>query len=246
MSLAAHAPAGHAASPANNAVLAQLGAADLRLLQPLEHARLPARRVLFEPGDALRYLYFPTRGVVSLVQVHEGRGQPEIVSIGSEGVLGVTALFGSAGARHRALMQTAGAAWRTPLSAARVAFEQSRAFRSLVLGFAHLLMVQLSQKVLCKLSHTVEQQLGHWLLACSDRLKHEPLEVTQEQIAEALGSRRQGVSEATRRLQGLNVIACSRGRISVLDRAALERHACGCYRVIRDHLAVLGVAGKPG
>jgi len=240
MSLTAHAPAGHAASPLHNAVLAQLGAADLRLLQPLEHVRLPARRVLFEPGEALRYLYLPTRGVVSLVQLDERGAHPEIVSIGAEGMLGVSALLGSAGARHRAFMQTAGAAWRTPLSSARAAFEQSRAFRAMALGFANLLIVQLSQKVLCKLSHTVEQQLGHWLLAYSDRMKDEPLEVTQEQIAEALGSRRQGVSEATRRLQNLKVIACARGRITVLDHAALERHACGCYRVVRDQLAALG------
>ena len=240
MSLTAHVPPGRAASAESNAVLARLGVADLRLLQPLEHVRLPARRVLFEPGHALRYLYLPTKGVVSLVQLDERDGQPEIVSIGAEGILGVTALLGSATARHRAFMQTAGAAWRTPLSSARVAFEQSRAFRSIALGFAHLLIVQLSQQVLCKLSHTVEQQLGHWLLAYADRLKGEPLEVTQEQIAEALGSRRQGVSEATRRLQALKVIACARGRITVLDHAALEHYACDCYRVVRDQLAALG------
>ena len=244
MILTAHAPLGRTTSPEHNAVLAQLAAADLRLLHPLEHVRLPARRVLLEPGEALRYLYLPTSGVISLVQPDEREGQPEIVSIGAEGMLGASALLGCAGARHRAFMQTAGAAYRTPLSAARDAFEQSRAFRSLVLAFANLLLVQLSQKVLCKLSHTVEQQLGHWLLAYCDRLKGAPLEATQEQIAEALGSRRQGVSEAMRRLQGLKVIACTRGRISVLDRAALERHACGCYRVIRDHMA-LAAGGKP-
>jgi CRP-like cAMP-binding protein len=233
MSQLADAPVGGPA-PAANRILAGLARSDLRMLEPMEYVRLPARYALLEAGKALRHLYFPASGVVSLVHVAETGAMPEIAPVGAEGMIGVTALLGAERARHRAVVQIAGDAYRVPLSSARTAFAQSRAFQTLTLKFAEALILHLSQNVVCKLSHTVEQQFCQRLLLYADQIRGAALALTHEQIAEALGSRRQGITEAARKLQTRQVIAYSRGHISVLDRAALERYACECYGVVRD------------
>lgn len=229
----AHAPTG-ALPPGGNAILAGLTAGELRLLEPMDHLRLPARYVLFDAGDALKHLYFPVSGVVSLLQPDQRGFMPEIAHAGAEGMIGVSALLGAERARHRAVMQLAGAVYRVPLSAARRAFEENRTFRLLALGFAEMVMRQLSQSVICQLGHSVEQQFCQRLLSYADRVAGAELEMTHERIAEMLGARRQGITETARRLQDQRVIAYSRGRISVLDREALERFACECYRVVRS------------
>lgn len=228
----AHAPTG-AVPAGSNALLAGLTAVELRLLEPMDYLRLPARYVLFDAGDAIKHLYFPVGGVVSLLQADRRGFLPEIAHAGAEGMIGLSALLGAERARHRAVMQIAGAVYRVPVSAARRAFEESRTFRLLALGFAETTMRQLSQNVICKLGHSVEQQFCQRLLSYADRVAGAALEMTHEQIAETLGARRQGITETARRLQAQRVIACSRGRISVLDRAALERLACECYGVVR-------------
>lgn len=229
----AHAPDGARAVDGNR-ILARLTRRDLRLLEPMERVRLAARQTLFEAGEPLRHLYFPAEALVSFVQVDNRGAMPEIALVGAEGIAGVTALLGADTALHRAVVRIAGTAYRVPLVSARRAFEASEVLRAVVLKFAELLIRQLSQSVVCKLSHTVEQQFCQRLLAYADRAGASPLEMTHEQIAEALGSRRQGITEAARRLQAQQAIAYSRGRISVLDRAALERYACECYRVVRE------------
>jgi CRP-like cAMP-binding protein len=228
-----HAPGG-ALAPGANRILAQLAPSDLRMLEPLEYVRLPARCTLFEAGTALRHLYFPASGLISLVHLDERSAMPEIAQFGVDGVVGVTALLGAERARHRAVVQIAGHAYRVPVSSARAAFAQSRAFQALALKMAGALILELSQNVICKLRHTVEQQFCKHLLVYADRTREGVVELTHEQIAEALGSRRQGITEAARKLQARQVIAYSRGRISVLERAALERYACDCYAVVRN------------
>lgn len=213
-----------------NAILAGLAPAELRLLDPIEHVRLaPQRRPLFDPGEPVRHVYFPTSGILSLVQLDERGNAREILPVGSEGMVGATALLGAGIPRHRAVAQTAGTAFRVGLARARLAFDASTGFRARVLSYAQSLIMQLAQKVLCSQSHTVDEQLCLWLLLYSDRLRGTQVEMTHEQIAELLGSRRQGVTEAAHRLMGKRIIAYARGRISVLDRAALERAACSCY-----------------
>jgi CRP-like cAMP-binding protein len=236
----AHAPNGARAVDGNR-ILASLPRPDLRLLEPIEQVRLPARHTVFEAGAPLRHLYFPSSALVSFVQIDKRGAMPEIALVGAEGIAGVTALLGAESALHRAVVRIAGDAYRVPLVAARRAFEESGVFRAVVLKFAELLIRQLSQSVVCKLSHTVEQQFCQRLLAYADRVD-DALEMTHEQIAEALGSRRQGITEAARRLQMQQVISYSRGRITVLDRAALERYSCECYRAVRD--AARLVAGQ--
>ena len=229
----AHAPSGAAAAP-GNAILAALPAGELRLLEPMDYVRLPVRHVLFEAGDPLKYLYFPTNGVVSFVQADRRGLRPEVAHVGAEGLIAVTALLGAERARHRAVMEIGGGVYRVSLSVARPAFAQSRSFQRLALGFADALIRQLSQNVMCKLSHTVEQQFCRRLLLYADCLSGAALEMTHEHIAETLGARRQGITEAARRLQAQQVIAYSRGRISVLDRAVLEASACECYQLLRS------------
>lgn len=229
----AHAPNGARAVDGNR-ILASLPRRDLRMLGPIERVRLAARQTVFEAGEPVRHLYFPADALVSFVQVDKRGAMPEIALVGAEGIVGVTALLGADSALHQGVVRIAGHAYRVPLVCARRAFEASEVLRAVVLKFAELLIRQLSQSVVCKLSHTVEQQFCQRLLAYADRVAGVPLEMTHEQIADALGSRRQGITEAARRLQTQQVIAYSRGRISVLDRAALERYACECYRVVRE------------
>ena len=227
----AHAPNG--ASPARgNRILANLEAAELRLLEPVDVMRLPARYRLFDVGDPIRHLYLPASGVVSFVQPDSRGTMPEVAQVGAEGIIGVTALLGAERAQHRAVVRIAGDAYRVPLASARRAMAESPAFRACALAFAELLIRQLAQGVVCKLSHSVEQQFCHRLLVYADRVAGAAVEITHEQMAEALGSRRQGITEAARRLQARQVIAYSRGRVSVLDRAALEQSACDCYRLL--------------
>ena len=229
----AHAPDGARALDGNR-ILGSLQADDLRLLEPVDVMRLPARYMLLEANDPIRHLYFPASGVVSFVRLDSRGGRPEVAQVGTEGVIGITALLGAERAQHRAVVQVPGAAYRVTVSSARRAFAQSPVFQGLVLAYAGLVIRQLSQSVLCKLSHSIEQQFCQHLLVYADRAPGVALEMTHEQIAEALGSRRQGITEAARRLQAEQAIAYSRGRISVLDRAALERHACDCYRVLSE------------
>ena len=238
---AAHAPNGARAVDGNR-ILASLPRRDLRLLERIEPVRFSARHTLFEAGEPMKHLYFPAAALVSFVQVDKRGAMPEIALVGAEGIVGVTALLGADTALHRAVVRIGGDAYRVPLVCARRAFDASEVFRAVVLKFAELLIRQLSQNVVCKLSHTVEQQFCQRLLAYADRVQDLPLEMTHEQIAEALGSRRQGITEAARRLQGQQVITYSRGRIAVLDRAALERYACECYRAVRD--AARAVTGQ--
>jgi len=209
-------------------------AAELRLLEPIENLRLPARYILFEAGDALRHLYFPASGVVSFLHADKRGLMAEIAQVGAEGMIGVSALLGAERMRHRVVMQIGGVVYRVPVSVARRAFAQNGAFQLLALGFAEALMQQLSQNVICKLSHSIEQQFCQRLLSCSDRAKDAALEMTHEQMAEALGTRRQGITELARKLQALRVIAYSRGHVTVLERAALESYSCECYWVLRD------------
>jgi len=229
----AHVPSG-AAPRSANAILAALPDAELRLLEPMDYLRLPARHVLFEAGDAFRHLYFPVSGVVSFLHADQKGLRPEIAQVGAEGMIGVSALLGGDRMRHRVVMQIGGVVYRAPVSMARWAFAENGAFQTLALGFAEVLMRQLSQNVICKLSHSIEQQFCQRLLFYSDRAEDAMLEMTHEQMAEALGTRRQGITELARKLQALRVIAYSRGHVTVLERAALESYSCECYWVLRD------------
>jgi CRP-like cAMP-binding protein len=227
-------------APGRNRLLAAIAPTELRALeQQLEYVRLPLRRSLHEPGQSVRYVYFPTSGIVSLLCVNDTGASAKLTVVGCEGMVGLEALLGGAIATNRALVQAAGSAYRLGERDARAAFAKGGSFQALALRFAHALILELSQTAVCNLHHRVEHQLARWLLLCLDRLEGNEIEMTHELIAGLLGVRRQGVTEATKKLQERKIITHSRGRITVLDRGALEACACECYRLIKRQTAAL-------
>lgn len=213
---------------------------DLRALEPrLDYIPLAVAKPLHDPGEPLRYVFFPTSGIVSLLYVDEGGTAEALTVIGSEGMIGLAALLGRESETTRAVVHATGAAYRLSTADARTSFAEPGRFHTLVLRFAHGLIMQLAQTAVCKLHHSVEQQLCRWLLLCFDRVQANEIEMTHELIASLLGVRRQGITEAAGKLQERNIIAYSRGHITVLDRAALERKACDCYARLKKQTGSL-------
>jgi CRP-like cAMP-binding protein len=223
-----------------NRLLAALAPDELRALERrLEYVRLPLRRSLHELGQPVRYVYFPTSGIVSLLCVNDTGPSTNLTVVGCEGMVGLELLLGGETATNRAVVQAAGSAYRLRGSDAKAVFAEGGTFQSLALRFARALIMELSQMAVCNLHHVVEQQLSRWLLLCLDRLEGDEIEMTHELIASLLGVRRQGVTEAAKKLQERKVIAYSRGRITVLDRGALEACACECYRLLKRQTVAL-------
>lgn len=223
-----------------NAILGALPPPELRALEPrLDYVALPAARLLHDAGEPLRYVFFPTSGIVSLLHVDENGASEALTVVGFEGMVGLAALLGGDTAMTRAVVQVPGAAYRLSAAHAKLAFSEAGRFQALILRFAHGQIVQLAQTGVCKLHHSVERQLCRWLLLCLDRVQANEIEMTHERIAGLLGVRRQGVTEAARKLQKRNIIAYARGRIRVLDRAALEQQACDCYARLKKQVAAM-------
>lgn len=230
-----------------NGVLARLPAADLRLfkarLQPME---LRLGSVLYEPGDPVAHLYFPTEGFVSLLAVEESGAVTELALIGSEGMVGALPVFGGDRAAFRALVQAGGRAFRLPADDALARFEHGGAFRAIALLYMRALVLEIAQTAVCNLHHSVDQRLCRWLLMCLDRQRGQDIGMTQEIIADMLGVRRQGVTEAAKKLESRRIISYRRGRITVLDREALARSACDCYRLVQAQTERLFPRKAPG
>lgn len=214
---------------------------DARLARRLTTAELRAGQILHEPAQPVRRLYFPLDCVVTLVHVtHEGQ-LTEIAVVGNEGMVGVAAYLGGLASPSRAIVHSAGRACVAESDFALREFGSGTRFRARLLLFIQALMTQIAQTALCNRHHSVDQQLSRWLLLSFDRVRSEELYLTQEIIADMLGVRRVGITEAARRLREKRVIRYRRGRITLLDRAALESGACECYRVIRaEYRRLLG------
>lgn len=220
--------------PWQNRLLGALsGAARARLYPHLETVALPLGRVLYESGDTLRHVYFPVSAIVSLLYVMESGSSGEISVVGKEGVVGISLFMGGDSTPSRAVVQSAGVAYRLAAHRVKREFSRHADLTQLVLRYTQSLITQMSQTAVCNRHHTIDQQLCRWLLLSLDRLSTNHLTMTQELIANMLGVRRGGVTEAARKLQALGVIDYHRGRIQVLDRARLEKRACECYRVVR-------------
>lgn len=216
----------------NNRLLALLPEDEVRSLESdLEYVPLPYGSVLCEPGEPVAHVYFPTAGIVSIILVSDSGTNAELAVIGREGMVGLPALVGSH-AYIRAVVQVAGHACRLPAALARAAFAEAGNFQSVSLRFFHAYAVQISQTAMCNLHHSVDQQLSRWLLMCLDRVEGDEIQMTHEFIASMLGVRRQGVTEAMQKLEKRRIIAHSRGRITIVDRNALEHWACECYRMV--------------
>lgn len=223
-----------AAEPRQNHLLAALPPADFERLRP--HLKLIAVQLgeaLYEPGAGLRYLYFPTNSIVSLLYVMADGASAEIAVVGNEGVIGVSLFMGGETTPSRAVVQSAGHAYRLAGHVLKEEFTRGGAMQHLLLRYTQALLTQMAQTAVCNRHHSLDQQLCRWLLLSLDRLSANELVMTQELIANMLGVRREGVTEAAGNLQDAGLIQYSRGRITVLDRPGLEARTCECYAVVK-------------
>jgi CRP-like cAMP-binding protein len=220
--------------PTQNHLLAALPAADYqRLLPDLELVPLPLGMAVYESGGRLDYVYFPTDCIVSLLYVMKDGASAEIAVVGHEGLVGIALFMGGESTPSRAVVQSAGYAYRLSSKILKREFEQSHPLQHLLLRYTQALITQMAQTAVCNRHHSVEQQLARWLLLSLDRLFSNELNMTQELIANMLGVRREGVTEAAGKLQAAGLIHYSRGHIKVLDRPKLEERVCECYAVVK-------------
>lgn len=226
------APATH--SPHQNQLLDALPKGDYeRLAAHLELVPMPLGEVLYESGVELRYVYFPTTSIVSLLYVMEDGASAEIAIVGNEGILGISLFMGGDTTPSRAVVQSAGHGFRLKADLLKDEFGRFGPTMHLLLRYTQALITQMSQTAVCNRHHSVDQQLCRWLLLSLDRLQTNELSMTQELIANMLGVRREGVTEAAGKLQEAGLINYRRGRITVLDRPGLEARSCECYQVVK-------------
>lgn len=222
------------ANPKQNHLLAALPAAELKRLQRhLEPVGMPLGKVVYESGSHQDYVYFPTNCIVSLLYVLENGASAEIAVVGNEGLVGISLFMGGETTPSRAVVQSAGDAYRLRGELMKVEFNRGGAMQHLMLRYTQALITQMTQTAVCNRHHSVDQQLCRWLLLSLDRLAVPELTMTQELIANMLGVRREGVTEAAGKLQHAGVISYQRGHIKVLDRPRLEELSCECYEVVR-------------
>ena len=223
-----------ALDPKTNQLLAALPPADLqRWLPQLEPVQMPLGEVLYESGRALSHVYFPTSSIVSLLYVMENGASAEIAVVGNEGVVGISLFMGGESTPSRAVVQSAGQGLRLRANAIKQEFQQAGPAMHLLLRYTQALITQMAQTAVCNRHHSVDQQLCRWLLLSLDRLHGTELVMTQELIANMLGVRREGVTEAALSLQKAGLIRYARGHITVLDRPGMERRTCECYAVVK-------------
>jgi CRP-like cAMP-binding protein len=249
-------------SASENRLLAALPSEELEQLLPsLEQVTLPVGKMLYEPSEQLSHAYFPTTSIISLHYVIESGASAESAGVGNEGMVGVSLFMGGNTTTSSAVVQTAGQAYRMDRRRLKEEFERGGALQKLLLRYTQALMTQMSQTAVCNRHHVVEQQLCRWLLLTLDRLvpsdstasTQAPLTelvITQELIANMLGVRREGITEAAGRLQTAGIIRYRRGHIAVLQRAGLEQRVCECYGVVKKEIARLltdvGSQGRRG
>jgi CRP-like cAMP-binding protein len=209
-----------------------------RLLPFLELVSMPLGSVLYESGEKLRYAYFPITCIVSLLYVMENGASAEIAVVGNEGIVGITLFMGGGTMPNRAVVQSSGYAYRLGEIPLMQEFKRSNenhhgVLLHLLLCYTQSLITQMAQTAVCNRHHSVDQQLARWLLLSLDRLSSNELIMTHELIANMLGVRREGVTEAVGKLQKAGIIDYHRGHITVLNRRALEALACECYQVVK-------------
>ncbi len=221
--------------PKDNALLNVLPTEVFERLYPdLMLVTMPLGKVIYESGVELEYVYFPVPGcIVSMLYVMTDGASAEIAVVGNEGILGIALFMGGGTTTSRALVQSAGQAFRLKGKILMEEFERHGGLQILLLRYTQALMTQMSQTAVCNRHHSLEQQLCRWLLLSLDRLSTNKLTMTQELIANMLGVRREGVTEAAGKLQARGLISYSRGRITVLDRPGLEALVCECYAVVK-------------
>ena len=220
--------------PLQNHLLAALSSeVQARLFPNLELVPLALGKALYKPGDVLAHVYFPTDSIVSLLSIMESGASAEISIVGNEGLVGIALFLGGESTSSRAVVQSAGQAYRLPGQWLKEEFNRHGEILVLLLRYTQSLITQMAQTAVCNRHHSIDQQLCRWLLLSLDRLPTNRLTMTQELIANMLGVRREGVTDAAGKLHRLGVIDYKRGQITVLDRPQLEKLCCECYAVVK-------------
>jgi len=205
---------------------------------------MPLGQVLYESGDTLSHVYFPTTAIVSLLYAMENGASAEIAVVGNEGIVGISLFMGGDSTSSRAVVQSAGLGFRLKAQTLKDEFNRAGPVLHLLLRYTQALITQMAQTAVCNRHHSLDQQLCRWLLLSLDRLAGNELVMTQELIANMLGVRREGVTEGALKLQTAGLIRYARGHITVLDRNGLENRTCECYAVVKKEYARL-LAAKP-
>jgi CRP-like cAMP-binding protein len=218
----------------NHLLAALPSAIQARVAPDLEKIPMKLGDVVYESGDTMRHVYFPTDAIVSLLYVMEDGSSAEISVVGNEGVVGISLFMGGESTPSRAVVQSAGTAYRWAAQKLMKEFNRHTELQNLMLRYTQALITQMSQTAVCNRHHSIDQQLCRWLLLSLDRLASNRLTMTQELIANMLGVRREGVTEAAGKLQNEGVIEYHRGHITVLDRPRLEQLCCECYAVVKQ------------
>lgn len=222
------------ASPLHNHLLSSIAQVEFKRLEPyLERIEMPVGQVLYEPGSKLNYVYFPTTALVSVLYVLEDGASTEVALVGNEGLLGIASFMGGDSTPRSAIVQNAGEGYRLKASILKAEFNRLGTLFQTLLRYTQALITQMVQTAVCNRHHCVDQQLCRFLLLSVDRLPDNHLSMTQEQIANMLGVRREGVTEAAGKLQKSGLITYYRGHITVIDRMGLEDRACECYQVVK-------------
>jgi len=217
-----------------NQLLAALPKKEFERWEPeLERVELKLGQVLFESGANVTHVYFPTTAIVSLLYVLQDGASAEIAVVGREGIVGISLFMGGGSTPSRAVVQSAGLGIRLRAAAFQTEFSRVGAILHLMLRYTQALITQMAQTAVCNRHHTLDQQLCRWLLLSLDRLTGTQLDMTQELIANMLGVRREGVTEAALKLQKAGLIKYTRGHITILDRDGLEKRTCECYAVVK-------------
>jgi CRP-like cAMP-binding protein len=220
--------------PRTNRLLAALPESEWqRWLPELESVAMPLGQVLYESGATLSHVYFPTTAIVSLLYVMENGSSAEIAVVGNEGIVGISLFMGGESTPSRAVVQSAGSGFRLKAPLVKDEFNRGGPVLHLLLRYTQALITQMAQTAVCNRHHSLDQQLCRWLLLSLDRLENNELVMTQELIANMLGVRREGVTEAALKLQLDGLIRYARGHITVLDRQGLEKRTCECYAVVK-------------
>src|SRR6202453_2268689 len=225
---------GVSTQPSQNHLLGALPPTEAqRWLPLLESVDMPLGSVLYESGGTLSYVYFPITSIVSLLYVMENGASAEIAVVGNEGIVGVSLFMGGESTPSRAVVQSAGSGLRLKAQIMKDEFNRAGPVLHLFLRYTQALITQMAQTAVCNRHHSLDQQLCRWLLLSLDRLEGDELVMTQELIANMLGVRREGVTEGALKLQKAGLIRYVRGRITILDRAGLEKRSCECYAVVK-------------
>ncbi len=222
-------------APPTNRLLAALPKNEYRRLLPnLEPFPLVFGKVIYEPGDLIRHVYFPASGIISLLAVVEGRATLEVGIVGREGMVGLPVFLGVKTSRDRAVVRGAGAAMRMKATAYRKECDNGGSLPRLLLRYTHSLLTQIAQGAACNRFHPTDARFARWLLMTRDRMGTDEFQLTQEFLSNMLGVRREGVNKTAGALQKQQLISYGRGTLTTLNRAGLEAVACQCYRIIKE------------